>query len=73
MAYEIPSRVLDRIGLFFCDESPHKVGNGPRCVQLEVQGDIIFGDIQQVDEAPGDLVNELEEVMARSEREDGVQ
>ena len=73
VAHEIPPLVLDRISLFFYNESPHKVGDGHRRVQLEVQADVVFGGIEQVDEAPDELVSELEQVVPRPEREDGVQ
>jgi hypothetical protein len=73
VAHEVPPLVLDGIGLFFHDESPHKVRNGHRRVQLEVQGDVVFGSIEQVNEAPSGLVDELEQVVARPEREHSVQ
>jgi hypothetical protein len=42
-------------------------------VKLKVEREVVFGRVEEVDESPGDLEADLEEVVARSEREDGVQ
>lgn len=73
MAYKIPPFLLDRIRLAFCDEGPHKVRNGHGRVEFKVERDVVIGSIEEVDEAPGELDGELKEVVARSQREDGVQ
>lgn len=72
-AHEIPPFLLDRIRLAFCDEGPHKLGNGHGRVELKVEREFVSGSVEEVDESPDELDGELEEIVARSEREDGVQ
>ena len=73
LAYQIPPFLLDRIRLAFCDEGPHEVGNGHFRVKLKVEREVVLGRVEEVDESPAELEAELQEVVARSEREDGVQ
>ena len=73
LAYQIPPFLLDGIRIAFCDEGPHELGNGHVRVKLKVERDLVFGRVEEVDESPAELEAELEEVVARSEREDGVQ
>ena len=70
---QIPPFLLDGIRIAFCDEGPHELGNGHVRVKLKVERDLVFGRVEEVDESPAELEAELEEIVARSEREDGVQ
>jgi hypothetical protein len=65
-----PTIILDILGL---DETPHGIWDSHGRVQLQVEHDVIFGSVQQVDEPMGELVRELPRVVTWSEREDGVQ
>ena len=73
LAHQIPPFFLDRIRLAPRDEGPHKLGHTRARVQLKVERHLVFGRVEEVDEAPAELEGELEEIVARSEREDGVQ
>lgn len=73
MAYKIPPFLLDRVRLSFSDEGPHEIRSGPGRVELKVERDVVIGSIEEVDEAPGELEGGLKEIVARSQREDGVQ
>ena len=73
MAHQIPPFFLDRIRFAPRGEGPHKLGHARARVELKVESDLVFGRVEEVDEAPTELEGELEEIVPRSEREDGVQ
>lgn len=71
--HEIPPLLPDGIRLTLCDKGPHELGNGRVHMQLEVEREVVSGRVEEVDEPPADLVRELEDIVARSEGEDGMQ
>ncbi len=66
LAYKIPPFLLDRTCLAFCDDGPHELWNAYGIVECKVERHFVFGSIEEVDEAPGDLDGELKEIVARS-------
>jgi hypothetical protein len=72
-AHQVPSLIFDRFRLTLHDEGPHEIWDRRRRLQPKVQRDVVSGSVEQVDESPCRLVDDLKKIVAWSEREDGVQ
>lgn len=73
-ADQVPAGVLDGLELVLVDKRPYKVGDVDAGVELEVELNVVGGVVLEVvDVAVGELIGQLEDVVAGPEGEDGVE
>jgi len=72
-SYKIPSATFDRHELIFGHDSPYKVWDRSPRKKSKIEFDLISWAIMKVDKGPESFKGGLQEILAWTEGEDGVQ